>query len=525
MIINLSIEDRTRSLVDRFVKNTDFFKFKQFRIGIDIEPALAERFNGQVMVLTSLNLISRFSGGILIGEIPEIPLKAGLQGQKSNLKSELLKIAHQSNPEIIIGNLKNEKSVDALLAIGNTGHTATFKVAINSNGWIAELEEGPNPSLEYVGENSNPIGAQVAACFASAEIFKFLLRKMGSTDYAVSRSLPHISFSALDYSIDSHATHNPRLPSKLDFGEVTLVGVGAVGSSFINTLSYIPKIRGRLVLLDFDVVDVTNLNRYLSVNAGDIGMTKVAAASNFLKESSIETFPIQKSYESYIKEDRPDKRLDTVVSTVDNNSAREHIQSDLPRQILHGATHEQTCVISRHDFIHGACLGCLFYKRTITYAQEISNETGIPLDEVEMVLAAGGAFTTGHLSIMIQKRGVIAEKFARFIGQPFRDVYAKEICGTLGIRVEMKTEAATVSFVSALPGILLVGEILKDRIGKLHRYRLNNYLQMSLFSLKANKPIFRKKDPRCSSLCYEPIMIDRYNQKWMKTREDKNRRV
>jgi hypothetical protein len=513
----MSINDRTRKLVHRFLpqRSESFFRFDGFRIGITIDTAFAETFNGQVMIFTCLNLLSRFTNRLLLGEIPQVPTMVGPRKQGMNFETELLRSIAQINPNVKIDSLSRENPADALITIGNTKYPSSFKIAINSDGWISKLKEGVAASLDYVSRNANPIGAQVASCFASAEVFKHLLRRMGSTSYAVQQPVKSISFSALDYSIDSDAPQNPELPPELDLKEIVLVGAGAVGNSFVNTLGYLNDVTGRLVILDFDVVDVTNLNRYLVAGVRDVGKNKVNVASDFLKGSSIEAIPVQKSYESYVKEDKPDKMFDTVISTVDDNAARQHIQSDLPRQVLHGATHEQSCVVSRHDFLHDACLGCLFYMKSMTYAERISSETGIPLDEVEKTLSLSGFFNDKHLAIMRKERGISPERFSKFVGQPFKDVYAKEICGVFGFTTGAKSEAATVSFVSALPGILLAGEVIKDRIPELHEYRLNNYLRMSLFSLKANRPIVRKKDSRCSCLCYEQIMIDRYNQKWL----------
>lgn len=516
---SMTINDRTQKLVNKFLpgRSEGFFRFDGFKIGVAIDPVLAETFNGQVMMFTCLNLLSRFTNRILLGRIPEVPKLAELRGLQGNLKTRLLGNVAQINPDIKIDCLGKEHLIDALITIGKTEYHSSFKIAINSDGWIAKLEEGVDASLDYVSRNANPIGAQVASCFASAEVFKHLLRSMGSTSYAVQQPVGTISFSALDYSIDTGTSQNPELPSELNLDETVLVGAGAVGSSFVNTLGYLNNVSGRLIILDFDVVDVTNLNRYIIAGIRDVGKAKVSVATDFLAGSGIEAVPVHKSYESYVKEDRPDKTFDTVVSTVDDNAARQHMQSDLPRQILHGATHEQSCVVSRHDFLHDACLGCLFYMKSMTYAERIYIETGIPLDEVEKTLSLNGSFNDKHLTIMMRERGINPERFSKFIGQPFKDVYAKEICGVFGFNVGTKAEAATVSFVSALPGILLAGEIIKDRIPELRKYRLNNYLQMSLFSLKANRPIIRKKDSRCSCLCYEQIMIDRYKQKWLRS--------
>jgi hypothetical protein len=398
-----------------------------------------------------------------------------------------------------------------LIAIGPDQLDAPFSVAINSDGWLAELSD--RADLDYSSYSPNPIGAQAAATLGAAEVFKEILRRLGSDTAAVKKRVSSIRFSTLDLTVNKDNPPNPELPSIIRLGDVYLVGAGAVGSSLVYSMRYVQGLSGRLTAIDFDVVDNTNLNRYLTARRADVGRAKVDVVSDFLHGSDVSVSSSRKSYESFVKE-RGQKSLPLVVSTVDNNQAREHIQSDLPREILHGATHEQTFVISRHDFINGACLGCLFFRKPKTYSEQIADETGILLPEVERVLEAGGPFTVEHLMSMVERRGVLKDKYLKSIGRPFKEVYAREICGTLTVQVGDRSEAATASFVSSMPGILLMGEILKERIPELSEYRLSNYFQMSLFSPEANKPFFRQKDPRCVCLCGDPIMVDAYRKKW-----------
>lgn len=119
---------------------------------------------------------------------------------------------------------------------------------------------------------------------------------------------------------------------------------------------------------------------------------------------------------------------------------------------------------------------------------------------------------------IVRGRGADFKKLQGSIGEPFRDVYAKEICGALRIDAGSKsvhTEAATVSFVSAMPRFLLAGEILKERTPELRNYTSHNYFLMSMFSPDANEPLFREKNEHCSALCASRIMITRYEQKWL----------
>ena len=57
------------------------------------------------------------------------------------------------------------------------------------------------------------------------------------------------------------------------------------------------------------------------------------------------------------------------------------MQSDLPRLILNGATDQSTFSISRHDFLHEACLGCVYpiEKNKFINEERFSRMLGIPV--------------------------------------------------------------------------------------------------------------------------------------------------
>lgn len=487
------------------------FKFDDFGIAISLDHRLSETRGGQLMALAVLNNVSRFTRRIFL-DFPAVTKRINVpHSRSSDFSTSIAELATNIDPSIVLDRkVLGADRIDALVAIGSSRLNSDFNVTINSKGWLAELSQ--DSALDYATRDSNPIGAFAASALAGAEIFKQILRKLGSTNGAVEKKTQHVLFSALDYSVDSRNPPNPALPGAINIGETLLVGAGAVGGSLIFTLRYIEEARGYLTVVDHDKIDESNLNRYLIAGHDDVGKSKVDVASGFTG-SDVRIRPISAKYEDYAS-GADSKTFDLVISTVDNNQAREEIQSDLPRVVIHGATHEQTFVVSRHNFTQGACLGCLFFKQELSYPEQISAETGIPIGEVERVLSSNGAFSADHARTIVREKGGDGKRLMSVIGLPFKEVYAKEICGTFGIQIGGDSAAATSSFVSAMPGILLAGELVKERTKELQDYRLSNYFTMSLFSPLAAQVMFRQKDPRCSCLCGEQIMINRYNQKW-----------
>jgi ubiquitin-activating enzyme E1 C len=69
---------------------------------------------------------------------------------------------------------------------------------------------------------------------------------------------------------------------KLKAARVLIVGVGALGS--VVSTNLVSMGIGETILVDFDTVELTNLNRQLIFREKDIGRPKVAAASDYLSE-------------------------------------------------------------------------------------------------------------------------------------------------------------------------------------------------------------------------------------------------
>lgn len=75
--------------------------------------------------------------------------------------------------------------------------------------------------------------------------------------------------------------HSPEIQEKLSAGRVAIAGLGGLGSNVAYALARIGA--GHLRLIDFDVVDITNLNRQ-QYFMEHIGMPKTEALESLLKK-------------------------------------------------------------------------------------------------------------------------------------------------------------------------------------------------------------------------------------------------
>jgi len=77
------------------------------------------------------------------------------------------------------------------------------------------------------------------------------------------------------------ARHTPNVHMKLKKGKVAIAGLGGLGSNVAIILARIGV--GQLLLVDFDVVELSNLNRQ-SYNMSHLGMPKTVALKKQIEE-------------------------------------------------------------------------------------------------------------------------------------------------------------------------------------------------------------------------------------------------
>jgi len=507
--MSIEISDRTtrfaRIYTDLGESNTSE-AFSKFAIGIVGNSGLLKTHNGQVMAIAIANLLPRFHPHL------KIILPEGIErrvwvpfGYDGDLRTCMSNIITMIGSQV---DLDDSSDMDILISIGKTLHHAHHKISINSDGWNAYFSVD-DECIDFMSRNDNAIGALTAASFAAAEAFRRLLELLGSKDRRIQLRRRTFSFSALDYSVNDCTAPNLSLPEMIDIQDVTVVGAGAVANGLIFALGCMPNIKGVIRIVDPQSYDITNLNRCLLANISHVGLHKAKAILN-IRFEHLQIIPFVGRYETF-RQKR--KKLELVISTIDENDPRIIIQSDLPKLLLHGATGENVATISRHNFIDCACLGCLFseYEPLTT---RISRETGITIEEVEKLLAEEIVVSQEQILRIALKTGIPYEKIACYIGKPFVKLYNREICGVVTVDLSQQQVAATAPFVSALPGILLTSEIIKEKIQELAPFRLNNYLSISLFSPSARWLQKRPKEERCRCLCSDPIMIELYQKKW-----------
>ncbi len=112
---------------------------------------------------------------------------------------------------------------------------------------------------------------------------------------------------------------------QLGQASVVIFGIGGVGSYAAEALARAGI--GKLTLVDFDEICVTNVNRQIHALTGTIGQTKVEAMAERCRSINpqAEIIPIHKFYEAAASEELLAPGFDYVLDCIDHITAKLHL--------------------------------------------------------------------------------------------------------------------------------------------------------------------------------------------------------
>lgn len=195
---------------------------------------------------------------------------------------------------IILNELSNKeisyisaKDMPVIVAASSDGkgliRTITKQTSLDFS--LAEL-------AEFYVNNQNNINtallnypcASLVSTIAAIEAVKVILGIGSYCEKPLYINLWYYSFSNDIYDIPqrSGSYDNQKLLRKLKESKVLIVGCGGLGSPVAYTLAQMGI--GKLGLVDFDTVDISNLNRQILHSTDKIGMLKVESAEAFIRE-------------------------------------------------------------------------------------------------------------------------------------------------------------------------------------------------------------------------------------------------
>jgi len=482
--------------------------------------------NGQFALCMAVNALSRLYPvltciGIWLPDSLSFCVKAPLFSGK-RIHESLMNFVSRLKPECevtIVDRLSDDW--DAVLSIGTSKAKLKNKISIASDGWIARIS-ADKLSKDFT-ENSNPIGAYTAACIGGMEVFKKVFLK--KSDLLAPEKAPsdvrwrlrfiesEVSFSTFDYKINEKPASNPPIPDNVDLGNLCIVGVGAGGGAAAYSLASLSSLKGRLILIDPDEVKPSNMNRYVYALKVDLAdeWSKVEVTRELFRH--FDKLCVQCYPHSYQKLSESGKigAMDLLVSTVDTKETRRDIQWDMPRVILDAAVLLSEFYVRRVDIGKGPCLLCTHKADEVKHSSEEIVSQVIGLSQKEIVrLRSTNARITRELVNRMKEYSEKSGFALPSAGERFSD-WELAHCGELIL--PSTQERFPLTFSTILPGILIAGEVIKERY--FPEGILKNYYSYDMINLPVNGMTLQQPLSNCI-LCSPQKTRDIFAAKWKK---------
>lgn len=453
-----SISDRTTRFVQTALHAETTrvqSQLSQQHIHISLDPSVGDSFTGQAILFTLLNLLVRLDTysphiHVVVPIVRQHPLLRLLLG---GLLHETLKeyfVPFPSAQRLTITTVPSvPPPTDIQIMVGPRPKTATL--SIWADGWVVYLNERA-PAGPW---DTNSVGTSVAAGIAATEIFKRLIRDIPVRPGLTVVPLERLVFSTYDYRLCTG--DNPPLPAIVNVDGVIVVGLGGIGAGFIAAATSLPGLSGRLTLVDKDELDETNLNRQLVARPGDSGpkvdICRHALAFHTDVDARTGWFGDFVALHG--------DRHELVVVGVDNDRVRREIQASQPRLILNAGTSDVASFrITRHNYVDGACLSCIARADLQDHPaeRELAQQLGLNLTTILDYQYSGAPLP----SDLLRCAGKLSEYDIQRLGDHALSEIQVRMCAEVPLGSVGQESAVSISFLSALPGFLLLGELIKE---------------------------------------------------------------
>lgn len=498
---------------------------RRLRVAVVIDARWARLRPGQLMFVAASNLLARLfdycpnldlvapPDALTLERVPPLSEKLPLGAATREFLAALPKPGFPAAYRTLA---RPEGDYDLALVIGGADVRADKVIHVACDGWLAYAGTEPAPQPADLDE-ANPFGALTAAGWGSGLVAGEIFRTLGAD--MVPPDLPQGDwFSTFDYTVGKEGA-NPVLPTPLDFGEVVMVGAGALGSAAIYALAALPHTSCQLNVVDDDTLSNTNIERHVTSvrRDADAGRSKVSVLAAFLKRYQLaaRVAPIKARYEDWPDRSQPHE---LVLMGPDSAEVRRAVQFDLPRVLVNAATGGSGFIVSRHDFLTGPCAACLYPddQKTPTLVEDVARQFGVDV-QLARDLVEGRRVFDADIYRLMRTRGTAqlrAERAQTLFGLPLAQVRGV-VCSEAELRPELP--AATIGFVSFVPGVLMVAELVKARYAPgVPLSAHTNVFRTDVFRLGEEELEPRRKTRTCR--CKDEIMRRAFAQRWAKRR-------
>jgi hypothetical protein len=301
-----------------------------------------------------------------------------------------------------------------------------------------------------------------------------------------------------------------------------LVGAGAIGNAAAWALSR-GSLRGTLVIVDPEEVELSNVQRYSLTSLADVGEPKVDVLSRFFT-GELTTELVHDTWQSFVME--RGSHWDNVLVALDSARDRRAVQAALPRWIANAWTQPGDLGVSVHPWTEdGACLSCLYLPAGEAPSEDklIASALGLPRPDVEArirpILWANGNAPRDLLEQSAAALSVPVETMLAYANRPLRELYVEGICGGAVLPLGRAGRPAQdvhvpLAHQSALAGVLLAGRLIAQISGM-------SPADTEVARIDVMRPLPEfitqpaKKDPRGICICQDAIYREAYSLKYV----------
>lgn len=377
---------------------------------------------------------------------------------------------------------------------------------IGASGWTVMAG-----AAAVVADDPNPVGPAAAAALAALETFKILFADGLRTRV---RPLPAtFIWSAWDYGANDPTP--TVVPIRLD--DMHVFGVGAVTHGLLWVLNRWPTtVSGSLHLIDADMYDVSNGQRYIGMRPENIGLSKPVQAAERLmaRHASLEVYPHPKDMNRYFDEDRPDCRVNLAIAGLDSPEGRRQLALKLPRRVVNMWTDHDHLGAARFGVADGwPCLFCAYGEDPTAprdEAGQIYEQTGIQPARARELLNSAAPLDAMDVALLAQRYG--QDKAQAYLGQPLRSVLGA-LCATGQIVVPGTQTVVDVpfGFSSFLSGIGGFVELAREVWGVSSP---PGHWQLPVFAAPVSGNWSPRGPKQNCYLCADPLLIDILQKKY-----------
>jgi hypothetical protein len=204
---------------------------------------------------------------------PDVPLRgAQLPLRSGHLVSGILELGPQILPDtqFIVG--APTHVVDLCVRVGDSRGDVQARrvIAINATAWSALVSSAEHQARRWQ-EEFWPVGALAAAALVAGEAFKCAMYRL--RPYARARQFYGLLFMQNDRVHIELAP--PRTHQVTGLGRFDLISGGAISHALLYCLCRLPGVRGDGRIIEPDIIDISNANRYMLMSLMERGTKKV----------------------------------------------------------------------------------------------------------------------------------------------------------------------------------------------------------------------------------------------------------